>query len=537
MKKNNKLLVITPYIWLVFGILLSIWYQFFRGQKMLDADMSSEMLVSSILNHEHSVTGVTKSWYYSTEFRIISTQWLYRIGLALSPHNWHIARCISMALAITVLAIAAWLVFYVSDMKEAGVWAAAFTVFPGGSWYFWQTIYGGHYLPYIYIMLFSLALTIVSVRKLKTFRGKICFAAVSALALCSGMNGVRMLMVYYVPLVISSVFLMLFWIRKKGVTYPEQTVFSEALHSEQMSFFLIAVFETVLSVLGYMINSKILARIYIFQAFGGSQISSEGSFWEEVKYYIWSFGFADKKVLMSFRGIASMCGLVLGFLTVIAGIWTISRLSFFTFEQQVLCTISVSSILFCIVIFDYTNLGEQQYFQTAVPLGYILLVLMIHLVKLTFGKIRILIYSAVMLLLLTTSTGTILNETDKPFHPVRTEMNLNDVVTWLRQEGYDKGVSQFWTSNIVTELADGEIEMWTIDDYDSGMMANWLQEVRHVDSFPSGDYFYLISNKARDEKYEEHWDWFRAADEKFLDAHPELSVVYQDEDYTVYGTK
>ena len=103
--------------------------------------MASEMILSNQLNKEHSILELTTKWFYSTELRFLETQWFYRIGLLLSPNNWHIARTIAVALMLFLLAFSVWLLFHVCDRDDIAVCAAAFTLCPCGSWYLWQTIY------------------------------------------------------------------------------------------------------------------------------------------------------------------------------------------------------------------------------------------------------------------------------------------------------------------------------------------------------------------------------------------------------------
>ena len=156
---------LVPRLWLLFGIFWNVWFQVVKGQILLDSDMSSEMVLSDILNKEHSFFGITTSWIYSSELTVLNMEWFYRLGLTLFPNNWHMARTFSMALAIVLLVFAVWLVFYSINKPELGIWAAAFVIFPGGAWYFWLALYGGYYLTFIYITLFTFALIMLSANK------------------------------------------------------------------------------------------------------------------------------------------------------------------------------------------------------------------------------------------------------------------------------------------------------------------------------------------------------------------------------------
>ena len=516
-KKEN----ILPAGWLIAGFIWNIWYQVVRGQAMLDSDMSSEMVLSDILNKEHSLSGVTTNWFYSTEIKCLHMQWLYRIGLALFPSNWHIARTFSMFIALILLAFGVWLLFYAAGYSKQGIWAAAFTLLPGGSWYFWQTLYGGYYLPYIYIMLFTMSLSLMAVRNLRSIRSAVYLVIVALLGLGSGLNGIKQLMVFYVPFVLSLSVMFVMHIREHA---SEKTDVRKLFSDNCFKLLCISIVSTLFSVVGYIINSKILSARYFFQQYDETKIG-RGSFLEFLKQYIWSFGFADNKLLMSGQGIASMCGVVFGIIVVCAGVFTVLRLPKLSYGLRYIAAFSVIAITFNCFIFSYVG-GEIQYFQSLVPLGYFLLVIMVNALDFKLEVSRKVVINALMVILLITSLGTVYNESNEPFHDYRAKQNLNPVVKQLESMGYTDGISTFWTANVVTELSDGTIDMWTVSPFSPTDWYIWLQRRDHMERFPEGRYFYLYDNEEEDKM---------EINMAFLGNHPELVPIYADEKYTVYG--
>ena len=77
--------------------------------------------------------------------------------------------------------------------------------------------------------------------------------------------------------------------------------------------------------------------------------------------------------------------------------------------------------------------------------------------------------------------------------------------------------------------------MWTINDDGRGWY-EWLQRSDHMGSFPSGKYFYLVENKTLDENEDDEYYQNIDAMNYFLGEHPELTLIHQDENYTIYGT-
>lgn len=486
---------------------------------MLDSDMASEMILADILNKEHSVSGLTHSWYYSTELRFLQMQWFYRIGLLLFPHNWHMARVISMMLAIALLGFGVWLLFFATGLRDYGVWAAAFCFFPGGGWYFFQTLYGGYYLPYILISLFTISLILLLIKEIKLKKKVFYTIMILFLGLASGLNGVKQLMVFYVPLIISALCILLFEIHTNS---ERKKLGWDIVREKCFLYFLFCVSTSLFSGLGYLINSRILSKMYVFKSYDEYKIQ-EDSFFGFLKKYIWSFGYADDKVLLSVQGIASMCGVIFGLIVMFSGIRLLSRYRQLSFEEKCITTAAVASIIFNAFIFSYVD-GKIQYFQPIVPMGIILVVLEIKTENFILEKSRFISVNLAIVLLLIASVGTIINENDDPIHEYRAEPELYNTVSSLKELGYTQGISTFWTANILTELSDGEINMWTLTAKQSMEFRSWLQRRDHISNPPKGRFFLIIKlSEGSPEEY------------MYLEKHKDLELFYMDDNYAIYG--
>lgn len=507
--------------------LIDVLFMGFFGEKLLDSDMASEMILSDILNSEKSITGLTHSWYYSTEIRVLEMQWFYRIGLLFSPKNWHMARTIGMAIALIVFVVAIVLMFNSLGMKDAAKYGAAIALMPGGSWYFWQTLYGGYYLPYVIIALFTVALSGAIVRNKDKIKQFVMLFFIVLLGFLSGMNGVKQLMVFYAPFVLAAGFMLFYGIRKEKI--KQENMFK----TTEMRMLGLAVLGAFCSFVGYLINSKVLARSYYFQQFGDTKINGR-TVLDCLRYYIWSFGFANGKQLLSFKGIASMIGLLIGVLTVVSAICLIRRFNALGIWEQYLTAISISVIVFCIFIFSYVG-GEIQYFQSSVPWGLFLIVLELRTEKFVFIKSRKLLLNLAFFIMLFTSVGTLTNQFDentffdeenaenmeKVEHNFRARLGYDEILSIVEDNGYTQGVARFWDGNLLTELSDGNIEMWILDEYQADDIDPWLQKVSHSNGLPEGRYFFVAKN---DDQYYE-----------FTDRHPEIGLIYQDDRYVVFG--
>ncbi len=64
---------------------------------------------------------------------------------------------------------------------------------------------------------------------------------------------------------------------------------------------------------------------------------------------------------------------------------------------------------------------------------------------------------------------------------------------WLVDNGYTKGIAEFWCADVTTEMSDGRIEMWSLkhSNHESADLGMWLEDTSH-DTMPTGQYFLLV---------------------------------------------
>ena len=530
---KHRIIKAVPFIWMFFGILWDIWYYITRGKIMLDSDVSAGMVLSDVLNSEHSLTGLSTNWLYSSELRFLHMQWFFRLGLLLFPNNWHMARAVASSIALCLMAFAVWLVFHAIERNEWGIWAAAMTVFPGGGWYFWQTIYGTQHMPYIMISFYSFALILLSTRDGKKTANRIFVLIAVLLAFGAGLNGIKQLMVFYAPLLLS----VLFVVALKAMILGDGCIQDKRLFKERVwRMFIMSCIISAVAFAGYLVNSKILSKIYSFKQYSNSEIDYQ-SFLEMLRMYLWSFGFIDGKKLMSPTGIASMCGVLFGMIVFFSAIRLLWRFKELDEGVQMLTVMSVTSILFCCFIYSYVKShGAIQYYQPVIPFGYCLVVMEIFTEHFRIKHSSFAAINMAMLILLVTSAGTVHNEQNEPFHKYRARPTLGPIVDMLVEKGYTQGVSLYWTSVVVRELSDGKIEMWSLDDTDPTQFEGTVQKKSHLEAGPTGRYFYIF-DYGKGEDYE-WYDEETNAGLAYVEAHPyptALQPIYYDDTFIVYG--
>ena len=133
-----------PWAALMAAYVVSLVFYGLYGSHNLDADISSEMILASILNKEGSLTTLTKSWLYSTELRIVSPVPLYQMGLRLFS-SWHAAHTFAVALILLMIALSTVFMAREAGFGESGPWLAAVLMLPFSRIYAYIVIYGGFY--------------------------------------------------------------------------------------------------------------------------------------------------------------------------------------------------------------------------------------------------------------------------------------------------------------------------------------------------------------------------------------------------------
>lgn len=65
---------------------------------------------------------------------------------------------------------------------------------------------------------------------------------------------------------------------------------------------------------------------------------------------------------------------------------------------------------------------------------------------------------------------------------------------FLVQNGYRDGYASFWDGNVMTELTDGTLNVWTLTPNSVPELRPWLQVTSHLQTPPQGKIFFVISN-------------------------------------------
>lgn len=475
---KDKLYRSLPWIWLAAGYLINLLFIAFQGKGLLDSDMASEMVLARVLNREGAV--ITQNWYYSTEIRVFNAQLSLKLGLALFPHDWHAARVLAAAVMVALF-LAAYLLFAkTAGFKRMGVWTAAALMWPFGRQFWYLGLYGTYYLTY---MIFSL-LSMAAIISLLQQKGKpwIPIIALALLGFGSGLNGVRQLMVFYVPVFAAAAVLLLIKAIKKAEIASAARAALGSLTGLLGGF------------IGYWINANVLAKNYHFYSYTGvtwtegNHLNALLNAWDD---FLKLFGYQSGVKVMSIYSIAVLCGLLLAILFIVSLVRLCRRAQQLNETYQLILAYTISALIVMGISFSFLSaVYNSGFWVPLLPFAFAVFQMEGETESFRSGALK---QGAIVVFACSISICTASTLKQAIVAPYRADAKLLEAAQWLDSNGYTQGYATFWNSNAVIEMTDGRVEMYTMADQDSLNLYAWLQETAHMQNLPQGKIFLLLS--------------------------------------------
>lgn len=486
--KHIHLFKSIPWLWMLAGFLYNIWYQIYPGKYILDADLASEMVLADHLNETGQI--LSKNWFYSSELRVFQSQWFYRIGLMIFPDNWHCARIVASALLLVVFAVAIMFCAHFVGMKQYGVWCAAILMWPFGAWYLVYGLYGTYYLIYMFFSLLVLGILLWLNRKkgLKTIPLYVCGIF---LAFAAGLNGVKQTFIFFAPLFLVAFLLCFLAIRERK---PHTCKELQEVCSCEIKFFWQTVVLVFSNLMGYLVNSRILSKIYSFKEF--NELTWAWGLPNRL-YDVWLdffllFGHQRKVNVVSLWGIVSILGLILGVSVAFSIVRLCKHYNRLSMGYRVVLLLNIATLVVGGVVFCLIGEYKDYYWLPLVPFSIAIVLMEIQTEDFSMNHAREVILVGVMISISLLSAGTVKQEMKAPLFG---QVGYNEVADWLVENNYTQGYALFWNSNVLREMSDGKIETWTIYSGENDFIYEWLQEVEHTTTKPTYPYFLFVNSR------------------------------------------
>lgn len=476
----------APLLFLFVGYFLTVAFFAVYGDYIITSDASADLILARLLNRDGGF--LSKSFIYSTELIVIDTQFIFKPALALFPNDWHKARLLAHLVLMGIYLGTMISLVKASRLGPKGLWAVAFCAFPIGYYYTVNMSWSMFYTVNGAISFIMLALLIFALRqKNKVPLYSMLLFGVSFL---SGVRTLRTIVQVNAPLILTALILLacrkfkdIFKLSDSRVRDYDKNL---AIYSFVMLFGACA---------GYGFNEVFLAKQFIYTQYNsvGAHAFSIGKMLEALSDFIACYGWHPEITLVSAAGISAALGLVLGALVILAMLLLFFRFSDrLSDEEYFLVLFTLITVVLCTFVISHINVCEPYHWVPVMPFGYLCLAIAIkHLSEefQAFKKSRYGMFVGAFIFLVCLNWLLIPVST---VDEARERYELISVTSELESRGYTRGMASFWNSNVVTELTDGRVEMWSVENFGSLQTFGWLQDVSHA-KLPEGDVFLILT--------------------------------------------
>ena len=510
---KNFILKNWSLIWFVGCVIVLGLFMIKHIDALLDSDMSSEMLLAKILSEENRV--VTQSWFYSTELRVLNTQ-LIMAPLFKICDNWYVVRIVGSFILYILLLLSYYYFCRQITAQKAFVLSAAVLFLPFSKDYTEIVLYGLYYIPHIVISLAMFGMIFQWINSTKIYARVILAVFMALISIMAGMGGLRQLLIFYIPIVCTAIILLFIACKQ-----------DEKIYDVRIGFLKITLFSSVLAGAGYCINSKILYTKYFFHSYEEIQFTDLqfDRIFSAIAGFLRSFGYQRGEEIFSYAIISNGISVILLVLCIYC-VWKILKRQIEINKEIYIVTLYfVIALIVFIGLYALTNTGYESRYN--LPIIIFAVPIVAYCLQIWGEKKKEYSYACIILAFIMT-VATIFNY--EMYSSLDKTKEMKKVADFLVQKEYFEGYSMFWKSNVLVELSNGEIEVWTLGD-ENGINGDsveldeiyrWLQPARHVDAKPKGKVFILLT------PYESESYAITQCFEK-------TDVIYESDDYLVFG--
>ena len=274
--------------------------------------------------------------------------------------------------------------------------------------------------------------------------------------------------------------------------------------SETFRKLLISFAVLIVSGAGYIVNIRVLSKDYTFLNISGANLSDF-----DLTKFITSLGKLCELLgwrsgnAFSTLGLQSGLALILFALTCTCFLYFIKHREDYSEYEYIVSLYSGISLFLGIIAITVTDWNDIRYAIPGLMLSFLAMDIAFHkwiesLGKdntknvIRLGRIR---FCAGILLV-----AIVMGYCIKPnmvFYKAERTKNLRNAVYYLMQNDLTKGYATVFNSNIPTELSNGQIEIWTMEDIEDKKaieLREFLQDKKHINK-PEGKVFVLLDTE------------------------------------------
>lgn len=479
MKKLGNRQGQTEYV-LALGVFLILCFFLARYTVYtLDSDAASELVLAKLLSQEGRL--LTENWLYGSELRVFYSQLIFT-PLFYVFESWRAVRFTGTLIMLIALMLAFYWFCRETGSRSSFAPAAMLMLLPLSRIYFDVLYKFTYYLPHA-VMGFAVpaALWGYAGRKREGRSRRACLLLTlgALLSFAVGLNGVRLLLTLYAPMLLSA--LLLLWLNREA--------------SGDRRFLIGSAAASAAALCGCAVNVLYLSRKYTLLDVTGISFTAfnlEGL--EQVLGGLLSaFGYRSGENVFSLPLLYCAQGGLLFVLSLYASFSILKNRRAYREGQQFtaafyLTSLAVLCLLYCLTGMAFTS----RYLVLTAVLGLPPVFVCFRQTE-RYGRTgnRLLLGLCCFALLCGALHYNEMRKEDKTG-------KQRQCVDFLVEEGYTQGYASFWNGNVLTELSDGALEMWVWDENfaqlrDPDETVGFLQARSHLQPPGEGRVFVLLS--------------------------------------------
>ena len=504
-RDSKTVLTVFSWVFLAAAFMALVVYLCVHVKDRLDSDMASEMVLAKQLFQNGKI--ISANWYYSTEIRVVNTQMVYALFFNVFQ-DWQLVRIFGNILLYLALLGSYYFLCRRLRIERYFPLTAGLLLLPLSGNYFYILWYGAYYIPRISMMFLILGMLIPASETSMNSAKKIALFAVPAiLSFLLGLEGARMILILFIPLAIlvcAEAVSRLLTRGKQGKMLLSDWI-SELSRFDFANLFLQSALACVAALAGYLINATNLSKTFSFD-----QVALE-------------FRFSIVKVIRTIENQFQTIGSTLVTYALSVAIWVFVAILCFSYllSKSKKPLTSVRFIGFCVIAWVCYSVCSCA--------------LSIELVAWHLVPIAILSVPAIVMILKDSNIKLVLRHSlgagicacllivgiqgyaSFDHWPDREGERCNDefvkIAAVLEQEHLNGGYATFWNSNILTELTDGKVDVWSVNGFDAKTTVqpdvfHWLQVMSHGTELPAGNVFVLWTTQEYQKYNRLHFDYF-----------------------------
>ena len=449
---------VLPWLALIAALIIYFVFYYSHIAHILDSDMSSELVLGRLLASEHRI--VTNSWFYSTEIRILDTNIIYGL-LFIFANSFATVRLLAAPLMILIFCMSFYYMCRSLKLREYYPYLMSLILLPFTVDYIYVYLMGFYYIFHAAIVFMCIGLLASKAKK----------GLLYVLALVAGASGLRLLVILFVPLLIIAI---VSWVKKNFTSTNRAMLIA--------SFF---------ALVGYGINC-LLALYISFRQFGRLrlEVPSIGKLRDIGVCFITSLGYRKSN--------PSYLVIVIALIIYLVALYRMranTRLKEDGFAL-IYVKIFVIALALEVLIFAFTNMDMLSRYFLQVMLMAVVFIAYAHKYLIASHKVAGILLIVVFVLWV---PNTFISYRDMAKRD--TVSRYEPIVEYIEANGFCYGYSEFWDGNIITELTDGQVDMYTFSFLKEDLIRDnhdiyrWLQLTSHQDTRPAGPVFVLVSKQ------------------------------------------